>query len=156
MIEKVVLVVDDQFGDKDDPMIQERYGNNQVTGYRFELEDAVDHYEPKPSIWDKSKIVDTPIYSANKVVDRIRSLNPDIVLLDLNFGLQRGYGLEIMRYIRDSKIETPVLMHSSADTDRELKLIDECIKSGAREAIPKLPTPQMMNAYLDKYVGGVN
>lgn len=113
-LEKIVLVVDDQFGRADDPMIPERYGNGQVPGYRFELEDAISHYEDNPVPWDKSRIVKTEVYSADKVLKRVKELNPNIILLDLNFGHQRGYGVEIMKSLYEQARDTPVLMFSSA------------------------------------------
>ena len=148
-LERVVLVVDDQYGSSDDPMIPSRYGNGKVPGYRFELEDACagkreQDYFGTPRMMS--------YYESQKVVDRVRSVNPFVVLLDMNFGFQPNYGLEIMALLNKELPKVPVIIHSSSENEEGKIKINECIqKYGARESIEKLPSPSKMKEILDKY-----
>ncbi len=137
-IEGVVLVVDDQWGKSDFPIIQDRYGDGKVQGYKFELEDA----------WNGQA------YDKNKVVQRVRQLNPSAILLDLDFYPQIGYGLEIMKELNNLTPKIPVLMFSGTDTRKGLALIGQCLFNGAKEANGKASASELKEA-LDRYVGVV-
>lgn len=136
--ERIVLVVDDQYGRADFPIIEERYGNGQIQGYRFVLETAENG----------------EIYDVQKVISRINGLNPDIVLLDLDFGFnQKGYGLDIMREIKRNCHSLPVLMHSGSDRQKDREVLERCVlEFGAKAIIPKLPQATQLKSILDRYV----
>ncbi len=130
--EKVVLVVDDQYGREDDPMIPELYGKMQ--GYKFILEDAFDKK------WG---------YTFIKVRERIeKEERIDIILLDMRFDDIERYGLEILERIKLHFPELTVLMLSS-ETDENV--IKQCEELGAKRWVVKLPHPDKMKKILDQY-----
>jgi CheY-like chemotaxis protein len=132
-LERVVLVVDDQYGQSDDPMIPTRFGDGKVAGYRFELEDA--------------RIGN--VYDSKKVVKRISAGKIDGILLDMDFGRdQRGYGEKILEEIKGVYPTLPVFIFSSTD---DSALIQRCFEKGANGRITKVPSSNDMKIHLDSY-----
>ena len=146
--DRKVLVVDDQYGNSENPMFPERY-EGRVPGYTFLLEDAVEKHEKKPSQWDEGKLVDTPIFSSEKVLKRIRDEgNIVAILLDMDFGYdQKGYGLEIADALLQTFPEIPVFYFSSSKD-----YMDEARGYGVKiEWDHKLPSNNRLKEILDSH-----
>jgi hypothetical protein len=133
-IERVVLVVDDQYGNKDFPRIEERYGSGRVQGYRFELEDA----------YDGSR------YSKEKVLQRVKASAFSAILLDLDFGFnQKGYGYEICGELKMWRRHLPILAFSSADDKQGLALLEDMKIRWGVESVGKCPSPDKLKSFLE-------
>ncbi|MEI6849937.1 MAG: response regulator [archaeon] len=131
-LERAILLVDDQWGRADDPMIPERYGNGKVPGYSFKLEDAL-----------KGESYDSSI-----VIERLKSEKVDGILLDMDFNTQRGYGEKILEALKEHHPKLPVFIFSSTE---DKNLITRCLEKGAVGRIPKAPSAKDMKKYLDDY-----
>ncbi len=140
---KKVLVIDDQFGRQEDPLYRERYGR--MSGYSFLLEDC-QAGTVKTRLFGPEMTVKA--YDAQKAVDRAAKEQPDAIILDLDFGIQQGYGFTILQRLQAMFPDIPVLISSSTDDD---SLVQLCLDDGAKAFIGKLPQPEQMKEYLDRY-----
>lgn len=131
MEERIVLVIDDQYGQNSDPMIPTLYG--EMPGYEFILEDSFDGKN----------------FNYMKAIERIRNEKKiDIILLDMAFGINFKYGLLILEKIKESFPEMKVLMLSS---ETNPYVISRCKELGAEKFIPKMPNIKDMENILDQY-----
>src|SRR4051812_18171750 len=111
-----ILLIDDQWGRLDDPMIPERYGK---LPFRWELESAEESLE---------------VYSANKALKRVRKVKPSAVLLDVMFGeKQQRLGVEILEKIRAEFPSLPVIIFTSLESKQNRGLVVRCMELGANE-----------------------
>jgi len=131
-----VLLIDDQWGRADDPMIPERYGRLQV---EWLLESAADkggkHY-------------------ASVALSRIRRDSDEItaILLDVNFGREWDrLGVDILKEVRREFPTLPVLMFTSLDCDEHRELVIQCMELGANEYVEKTPSAAAMEEILEIY-----
>jgi len=131
-----VLLIDDQWGRSDDPMIPERYGRLPV---EWLLESAAD---------EKGK------HQVSVAVARVAEEMPILaaVLLDINFGRAGDrLGVEILKGIRLEFPTLPVLMFTSLDSDEHRELVIQCMELGANEYVEKVPSAAQMQAILSVY-----
>lgn len=131
-----ILLIDDQWGRPDDPMIPERYGN---LPFQWLLESAADNLGE---------------YSESVVLRRLRheSNRPAVVLLDINFGRSSDrLGVNILDAIRAEFPTLPVLMFTSLESDEHRELVIRCMELGANEYIEKAPSPARMREILSVY-----
>lgn len=132
-----ILLIDDQWGRTDDPMIPERYGQ---LPFRWLLESA----EESP---DK--------FSAQKALKRIRQEQPKVVLLDVMFGRkQPRLGVEILEQIRAEFPSLPVIIFTSLESEENRELVVRCMELGANEYLEKAPSAAQMQTVLNVYTGG--
>jgi len=131
-----ILLIDDQWGRADDPMIAERYGKLPV---EWLLESAVGR---------------TGEFASTIALERVRSEMPALsaVLLDINFGsgVDR-LGVDILRCIRSEFPTLPVLMFTSLDSEEHRELVILCMELGANEYVEKAPTALRMDELLSAY-----
>lgn len=130
----IVLVVDDQWGRDDDPMMQQRYASLDVQ-------------------WCKSSAESSPgKYSADEALDQIKKIQPDVILLDMMFG--RNFprlGLQILERIRKIHPYLPVIMFTAVKSREDSELVVRCMELGANEFLEKPPTRERMKEVLECY-----
>jgi len=132
----VVILIDDQWGQPDHPLVQERYGR---LACRWILESAEGP---------------TAVFTARKALDRVRRERPAVVLLDVMFGSEQvRLGLEILEDIRAEFPTLPVLIFTSVESKKERELVVRCMELGANEYVEKAPTAERMQSILDTYLG---
>lgn len=131
-----ILVIDDQWGQPDDPMIPDRYG---ALPYEWLLESARG---------------DAGQFTADQALDRVRREVSalDAILLDVSFGRSSDrLGVRILEAIRAEFPILPVLMFTSLDSARNRELVVRCMELGANEFVEKAPSPKAMDAILQAY-----
>ncbi len=129
-----ILLIDDQWGRPDDPMIRERYGK---LPFRWLLESAEG---PEG------------VYSAEKALVRIRKEQPAVVLLDMMFGRkQPRLGIELLEMIRSEFPALPALVFTSLESDENRELVVRCMELGANEYLEKTPNADQMQKVLNVY-----
>lgn len=136
--EPSILLVDDQWGRADDPMIPGRYGH---LPFRWRLESA----EESPGV-----------YSAKNALKRIRKEQAALVLLDVMFGGEQSrLGVEILEGIRAEFPAIPVIIFTSLESEQNRELVVRCMELGANEYLEKAPSPirmqELLSAYTDPY-----
>ena len=130
-----VLVIDDQWGQPDQPLIRERYSR---VACSWLLESA----ETAPGV-----------FTAKRALERVRTERPDLVLLDMIFGQDSArLGLEILEDIRGEFPVLPVLIFTSIDSKKERDLVVRCMELGANEYLEKAPSVERMQEVLDTYL----
>ncbi len=131
-----VLLVDDQWGQADYPVIGERYGLLPVA---WKLESAESA---------------SGVYSSKKALDRIRKEKPSAVLLDIMFGRnQPRLGVEILESIRAQFPLLPVIIFTSLESKKDRELVVRCMELGANEYLEKAPNAEHMRSVLNVYTG---
>ncbi len=132
-----ILLIDDQWGRADDPMIPGRYGQLPCIEWRLEAAE------------------ETPgVYSAMRALKRIRQEQPDVVLLDIMFGGEQSrLGVEILKCIRSEFPALPVIMFTSLESEENRELVVRCMELGANEYLEKAPSDAQMQAVLSVYAG---
>jgi DNA-binding NtrC family response regulator len=133
-----ILLIDDQWGRANDPMIRERYGKLALSSdFQWALESA-----EEPS----------GIYSVEKAIARIRQDQPAVVLLDVMFGRkQPRLGVEILERIRVEFPVLPVVMFTSVKSDEDRELVVRCLELGANEYLEKPASAAQMETVLNAY-----
>lgn len=135
----IILVIDDQWGRSEDPMISSRYGH---LPYRWLLESARDDA--------------TGRFTVDQAIRRVRTeaIVLDAVLLDISFGRTSDrLGVRILEAIRREFPVLPVLMFTSLESKRNREVVVNCMELGANEFIEKTPSPQVMDTILQTYTG---
>jgi CheY-like chemotaxis protein len=133
-----ILLIDDQWGRADDPMIPGRYG--QLSSFEWRLESA----EESPGV-----------YSPKKALKRVRKEQPAVVLLDIMFGGEQSrLGVEILENIRSEFPELPVIIFTSLESEENRELVVRCMEIGANEYLEKTPDATQMEAVLKVYTDG--
>jgi DNA-binding NtrC family response regulator len=132
-----ILLIDDQWGREDDPMIPDRYGKVPVD---WLLESAE----------DETKIH----HRASVALNRVKAEMPSLaaVLLDINFGKTGNWlGVDILKAIRLEFPTLAVLMFTSLDSDENRELVIQCMELGANEYVEKAPSAAQMEEILRVY-----
>jgi DNA-binding NtrC family response regulator len=133
-----ILLIDDQWGRADDPMIPGRYG--QLQSFEWLLESAEES---------------AGVYSSKKALKRIRKEQPAVVLLDIMFGGEQSrLGVEILENIRSEFPELPVIIFTSLESEENRELVVRCMEIGANEYLEKTPDATQMEAVLKVYTDG--
>lgn len=131
-----VLLIDDQWGRANDPMIPERYGSLPI---EWLLETAAD---------------ESGGYSADIALDRVKKEANTLaaVLLDINFGTDGDrFGLDILQAIRGEFPTLPILMFTLLDSDENRELVIRCMELGANEYVEKTQSATRMQEILSVY-----
>ena len=68
------------------------------------------------------------------LIDKIPSLNPDVIILDIEMPVMNG--VEFLKYRRDHKIDIPVIILSSV-AERGAEVTMQCLELGASDFITK-------------------
>jgi DNA-binding NtrC family response regulator len=130
-----VLLIDDQLGQPEDPMIQDRYGNLSY-------------------VWLQESAQGQAGFSAARALRRVRDEMPhlDLVLLDVMFG-SRGnrLGIEILEAVRAEFPTLPIVMFTSLASADNRELVIRCIELGANEFVEKMPPASHMDSILRIY-----
>ena len=129
----VVLLIDDQWGRPDDPMIPDRYGHL-AFDWRFESAEG-----------------ESGCYSAAKALAAVKQHRPDVVLLDIMFGMEARLGVEILEKIRGAFPLLPVIMFTNLESGENRELVIRCMELGANEYLEKTPPASQMDAVLHVY-----
>ncbi len=133
-----ILLIDDQWGQPDDPMIPSQYGR---LPYRWLLESAQD------SLGN---------FTVEQAINRVRAEAPalGVVLLDISFGKTSDrLGLQILQSIRSEFPVLPVLIFTSLESRHNREIVVDCMELGANEFVEKTPSSQVMDSILQAYVG---
>lgn len=131
-----VLVIDDQWGRPNDPMILEQYGS---LHFQWDFESA----ETRPGY-----------YMVEKALRAVREKAPDVVLLDISFGEDEPrLGVEILEKIRREFPLLPIIMFTSLDSSENRELVIQCMEIGANEYLEKTPSPSQMQTVLRVFTG---
>lgn len=131
-----ILLIDDQWGRADDPMIPERYGSLSVEWLLESAANEVGEYS-------------TAIALA-RVKHEIEELAA--VLLDINFGRSGDQlGVDVLHAIRTEYPTLPVLMFTSLDSEENRELVIRCMELGANEYVEKAPSVARMKEILSVY-----
>lgn len=131
-----VLLVDDQWGRSDCPIVMDRYGK---IGMEWLLESG----EDAAGVHQVSVVL-------KKVKQEVHNLA--VVLLDINFGRDSTrLGVDILKAIRLEFPTLPVLMFTSLDSDAHRELVIECMELGANEYVEKAPSAAQMEDILLVY-----
>jgi len=133
-----VLLIDDQWGRADDPMIPSQYGE---LPFEWLLESAQDS---------------AGRYSAEQALYRVRKEANSLgaVLLDLSFGKSSDrMGLKILEAIRSEFPVLPVLIFTSLESRQNFELVVSCMEIGANEFVEKAPSARLMELILQAYIG---
>ena len=132
-----IILIDDQWGRLDDPMIPESYGGLPV---EWLLESAED---------------ESGRHLVSIALERVRreAENLAAVLLDINFGRSGDQlGVDILQAIRMEFPTLPVLMFTSLGSDEYRELVIRCMELGANEYVEKAPSASRMWEILSVYV----
>jgi DNA-binding NtrC family response regulator len=136
LVHPSVLLIDDQWGRSDDPMIPERYGS---LPFKWLLESAAD---------------EAGEHSTAVALARVRREAQVLaaVLLDIDFGKSRNrLGIDILQTIRTEFPTLPVLMFTRLDSDENRELVIRCMELGANEYVEKTPSAARMQEILSVY-----
>lgn len=131
-----ILLIDDQWGRLEDPMIPETYGSLDVEWIRESAESA------------------TGGHSVERAMSTVRSERSHLaaILLDINFGSEgERLGVDILRAVRNEFPTLPVLMFTSLDSDEYRELVIQCMELGANEYVEKAPSAEQMARILSTY-----
>jgi DNA-binding NtrC family response regulator len=130
-----VLLIDDQWGSPNDPMMRETYGNLPVQWILHTSENENGHKDVKTTV----AYVTTSL--------------PAVILLDINFGVGfESFGLEILEGIRQSFPILPILMYTSLESEENRELVIRCLELGANEYIEKAVSPKALQTSLMAYL----
>jgi len=132
-----VLLIDDQWGQSDDPMMPSRYGHLR---FQWLLEPAQDR---------------AGNFTVDQAIKRVRAEahSLGVVLLDISFGnASDRLGLQILEAIRSEFPVLPVLIFTSLESRRNLEVVVTCMELGANEFVEKTPSPEVMESILQAYV----
>jgi len=129
-----VLIIDDQWGRPDDPMVPDTYGS-------------------LPIRWTREPAGDAETgYSVDRAVTAVRTSEPDVVLLDVTFGdIQNRLGVDILQALRTQRPTLPVLILTALDSVEHRELVIRCMALGANEYVEKSPSPERMQRILSIY-----
>jgi DNA-binding NtrC family response regulator len=129
-----ILVIDDQWGRVDDPMIPDRYGD---LPFEWLLESAEDNGK----------------YSWRKALAVVHNEQPSVILLDMNFGEQEFLGIEILEKLRMTFPVIPIIIFTFLESAENRELVIKCMELGANEYLEKAPSAAQMKSVLDVYTG---
>jgi len=131
-----ILLIDDQWGQPDDPIMPETYGKLPYTWLLESAQDSDGHF------------------TVEQALRRVQAESPapDVVLLDISFG-DKGdrLGIDILAAIRKASPTLPIVMFTSLDSASHRELVVRCMELGANEFVEKAPTPHVMGAILQAY-----
>ncbi len=129
-----ILLIDDQWGRSDDPMIPDTYGSLPV---RWVLEPGAE---------------DGLGYCTETAMRAVRLAQAAVILLDISFGsVDNRLGVDILQAVRAEQPAVPVLMLTSLDSEEHRELVIRCMELGANEYIEKAPSPERMQQILSIY-----
>src|SRR5690349_17507203 len=120
-----ILVIDDQWGRVDDPMIPDRYGD---LPFEWLLESAEDNGK----------------YSCRKALAAVHNEQPSVILLDINFGEQEFLGIEILEKLRVTFPVIPIIIFTFLESVENRELVIKCMELGANEYLEKAPSAAQM------------
>ena len=89
--------------------------------------------------------------SGKEGIDKAKSLNPDIILLDVN--MPEMSGVETLRALREQGINTPVLMLTMSRDEKDL---EGALKAGAQGYLLKDMDPEELVPALNDAIQGKN
>lgn len=131
-----VLLIDDQWGRNDDPMIPERYGS---LPFEWLLESAADGAGGHSTAAALARV--------KREAERLSA-----VLLDISFGRSgERLGVDILQAIRVEYPTLPVLMFTSLESEENRELVIRCMELGANEYVEKAPSTARMQEILSIY-----
>jgi len=131
-----ILVIDDQWGIPEDPMITELYGNLPFTFLQETGREENAEYTPRAAL-----------ASVKREMPELQ-----VVLLDILFGKRMDMtGIEMLAAIRAAYPVLPVLMLTSLVSDENREVVVRCMELGANEYVEKAPDAKRMRETLDAY-----
>jgi DNA-binding NtrC family response regulator len=132
-----ILLIDDQWGREDNPMIPTHYGHLPFDIVRESAEESPE------------------VFSTKRALKRVRQEQPAVVLLDVRFGRkQPRLGVEILEVVRAEFPALPVVMFTSLESEKDRELLVKCMKYGANEYVEKAPNADQMKNVLEVYTSG--
>ena len=132
-----ILIIDDQWGREDNPLIPTNYGHLPFDIVRESAEESPE------------------VFSTKRALKRVRQEQPAVVLLDVRFGRkQPRLGVEILEAVRAEFPALPVVMFTSLESEKDRELLVKCMKYGANEYVEKAPNADQMKNVLEVYTSG--